>query len=115
MKTLKQIIEEVQQYQCIEGNREDCELRTLAIRVNILREISDICFQKFKIDENYGKALCTANDVIYIAKLIEPWIKAVQEKLSTCIDNQNIEIEFWRTVTLSFSREELLEKYEGER
>ena len=112
MKNLKQIIKEVQQYKCTEGSEADCELRTLALRVNILREMSDICMQKLKNFDDYNKSLQYTDDLIFLAKLIEPFISDVQKKIHSGLGKNTIN-ECLRTITIAFKREELLDKYEG--
>lgn len=113
MKNLKQIIKEVQKYQCTEGSEADYELRTLALRVNVLREMSDICMQKLKNFDDINKALQYTDDLISIAKLIEPFISDVQEKIHSGLGSNTV-YECLRTMTIAFKRDELLEKYEGE-
>ena len=112
MKNLKQIITEVQQYKCTEGSIEDCELRTLALRVNLIREMSDICMRHLENFDDINIALQYTDDFIYIAKLIEPFISDVQKKIHSGLGKNTIN-ECLRTMTIAFKREELLGKYEG--
>lgn len=112
MNTLKQIIKEVQQYQCTEGNIADCELRTLALRVNLLREISDICYSHLKQFEKAETLFQYGDDVFLLANLIAPFTNDIQKKISEGLD-QNTVFECLRTAQITFKRVELLTKYEG--
>jgi len=113
MKNFKQIIKEVQQYKCTEGSREDCELRTLALKVNLLRELSDICMQKLKNFEDINKALQYTDDLILLMKQIDPFTSDIQKKIHSGLGDNTV-YECLRTMTIAFKRDDLLEKYEGQ-
>ena len=113
MKNLKQIIKEVQKYQCTEGSEADCELRTLALRINLLRELSDVCMQRLKNFEDINIALQYTDDLILLMKQIDPFTSCIQEKIHSGLGNNTV-YECLRTMTIAFKREELLNKYEGE-
>lgn len=112
MKTLKQIIKEVQQYQCTEGSQADCELRTFALRVNLLRDIYDVCDAYMKRFDDYNLLSQFTDDFFLIVNQIEPSINAVQKRIKAGLDKNTL-FECMRTIQLAFKREELLEKYEG--
>ena len=112
MKTLKQIIEEVQQYQCTEGSKADCELRSSAIRVNVLREMYDIFVASFNNIDEATILYKTTDDFATLANLVEPFVAAITERLRTNMDPYTV-FEIKRTLKISGNREELLAKYDG--
>ena len=111
MKTLKQIIEEVQQYQCTEGSKADCELRTLAIRVNVLREIFDIIGKSHGSNET-SLPFENGFDSMLLMQVAKPSFSAMVEKLQSNMDPYTV-FEIKRTFNISGNREELLAKYDG--
>lgn len=112
MKTLKQIIKEVEKYQCTEGIENDCELRTLTIRVDLLFDafmLFDAHIRKLEKPEEYIKFM---DDMLHIFKNLNSSIEEVQNKIGKGVGQITI-YQCLQTMNMVFERKDLLIKYAG--
>ena len=114
MKTLEQVVKEIEGYQCTEGREEDREVRSLIIRVDLLFDAyTHLDAHVKKNFENIHDCFRLFNDMFDIFIALDPSIKAVEKQgeigLGQISDYQRLQ-----TLNIAFEREDLLRKYEGQ-
>lgn len=112
MKTLNQIIKEIEGYQCSEGSEKDCELRCLILRVDLLFDafmLFDAYIKKFDKPQDLIKLM---DDMLLIFKKMNSSIEDVQNRIGMGLEQITV-CQCLQTANIVFDRKELLAKYFG--
>lgn len=112
MKTLKQIIKDIERYQCTEGSEEDRELRSLIIKVDLLWDTFMQCDAHIKQFENPVDAFKMFEDMYNVFMILDLSIKAVEKKAGLGL-KQISDLQCLQALDIAFERKELLLKYKG--
>lgn len=112
MKTLKQIIKEIESYQCVEGNNADIELRSLIIKVDLLFDAFMLFDAYIKRYENPQDFIKFIDELLFIFNKLNSSLEAVQNRIGKGLEQISI-FQCLQSINIVFDRKELLTKYEG--
>lgn len=112
MRSLKQIISELDNYQCFEGSEADRELRCLIIKVDLLFDafmLFDAYIKKYDNPQDFIKFM---DEMLFIFNKMNSSIEAVQNRIRKGLEQISV-YQCLQTINIAFERKELLAKYEG--
>ena len=112
MKTLNQIIKEIEGYQCTEGTEKDCEVRSQIIRVDLLFDAFMLFDSHMRKFDNPNVCFDFFDDMFVIFTALKKSTDTAEKKCKIEI-GQISAYQYLQSVNIAFKRDELLTKYEG--
>lgn len=112
MKTLKQIIKEVENYQCTDGNEEDRVVRSQIIKVDLLFDAFQFFDSHIRNFENPNVCFDFFDDLFVVFTALKTSTDIAEKKCKLELNHTSAN-QYMKLVNFAFKRKELLEKYDG--